>query len=116
MPTRRVILECALLEERLALWADLSDSLGVDPYSGHVSDLIRRIRAASEALGYPSDWLLLPLPALRWVDLVENVPLLGIVSSVVDWDDANFTAESRNIDFHPCDADHREFHRHRGAP
>lgn len=80
MPTRRQVLEAALVSERIALWTDLATSLGrgaCHRSQGSI-DLTRRIRIIGEALGYPTNPHHIPIVNLRWYHIVENVPELGL--------------------------------------
>ena len=84
MPTRRQMLEAALVAERTALWGDF-DELPAESLIAR-ADVVRRIRLASEALGYPSDpSSTIPLHLLRVYKWVETCPPLGIVAARIDW-------------------------------
>lgn len=88
MPTRRQVLEAALVTERTHLWADLSYNVGrAHPLSSAVSGTIDRIRACCVALGYPSDWHTIPITMLGWWELVETIPDASIEPRPTDWDD-----------------------------
>lgn len=93
MPTRRVVLENTLVLERVRLWADMGDAVEADPYSARTGDLVNRIRAISEALGYPTEWLAVPGWLLNWYVYIETVPALGIAAQPVDWRDVFFEVE-----------------------
>lgn len=84
MPTRRQVLEAALVMERDALWSDLGEFLG-DLLTVAAQDYVRRIRLISEALGYPTRHEALPLPLWRLYEFVETEPRLGIRAERIDW-------------------------------
>lgn len=88
MPTRRMVLEQALVDERAMLWSDLGHAIGRShPLSSAVSGKIERIRACCVALGYPSDWRTIPIVTLGWWELVETIPAAGIEPRPTDWDE-----------------------------
>lgn len=82
--TRRQHLEAALVAERLALWGDVADIILSDRDDGWFLTFAERIRAISEALGYPSDPETLPACVLIAYETVETVPELGIYAK--PWD------------------------------
>lgn len=86
MATRRAVIEAALVAERLDLWADLLRAVRENPDSLETDHLVRRIRRASEALGYATDWHLIAHPILTWFEPVENVPGAGLYAERINWD------------------------------
>lgn len=85
MPTRRQVIEDALVAEREHLWTDLYQIVSgersgtpVSPTADIIGDCIERIRVIGEALGYATDWRRLPPPALSWYAMVETADELGL--------------------------------------
>lgn len=89
MSTHRQILEAALTEERVHLWADLSERLRVkEPIGGdNINRLISRIRRCCEALATTTDWRKIPMATLAWWELVETIPEIALEPRPLDWPD-----------------------------
>ena len=110
MPSNRVVVSRALEAERVSLWSDLDAALveGRLETGARVRDLVRRIRAAGEALGYPTDPELVPIRCWRWYQMVETVTMLGLVARHVDW-------ESSEVQQHGFPRGVRDFYANRAV-
>ena len=101
MPTRRMVMEQALVEERSALWGDLDEFAGrAHPTSLKVENTVGRIRLCCEALGYPSDWRTIPERALTWWELVETMPAESIAPRWDDWGELLSVLTDSTREFH----------------
>lgn len=69
VPTRRQVLEAAVVAERFALYDDLRVGL-VNGFE--VTETVTRIRNLSEALQEPTDWQGVPEVCILWWELIES--------------------------------------------
>lgn len=88
MPSVRQVQERVLVDERDSLWGDLCRALEAesDERGERVADLVRRLRAIGEVLGYPTPWVRIPVRCLRFAEMIETAPELGLVADRPDWD------------------------------
>ena len=102
MSTRRQVIERCLVDERIALWADLDRVLASanNQTTREIRDLVGRIRLACEALGYNTPWTDVPVRSLLWLELVETIPEWGLHPVLPDWQDL-LAITAGDPDFHP---------------
>lgn len=73
-------MEAALLAERVALWRDLSRYVwqSIDEVADEPRDLVERIRAIGEAVGYATDPDDVNEEMEAWRYLVDTYPMFGL--------------------------------------
>lgn len=111
MPTRRELIEAALVDERIALWADFAYVHSRAPIADpRIFDLIRRIRTISDALGYPTEWEQVPVAYLEWYVFVESSHALGITAEPVDLDELRRQAREHGYEIVPATRHERDIY------